>query len=172
MHVHPAIIHDLCGSAVVAERAQAHAVSSEDFKLRSNLGNRESRWCFATLDFPIFQLGAFAVLFFCPQHFSPCRNSPSLMPAAWPHWLLPGRLFLFFKPGFSPHVTHHSILEYFPRGTGCCALICYREAWFATLSCCACIRLTLYIVLAVTRHGSCIGGVLHPGISDSWFFRR
>jgi hypothetical protein len=28
------------------------------------------------------------------------------------------------------------------------------------------------IVLAVTRHGSCIGGVLHPGISDSWFFRR
>ncbi|SRR5258708_25522135 len=38
--------------------------------------------------------------------FSPCRNSPSLMPAVWPHWPLLGRLFHFFKPSFSfPHFT-------------------------------------------------------------------
>ncbi|KAF8498052.1 hypothetical protein F5888DRAFT_1944682 [Russula emetica] len=29
-------------------------------------------------------------------------------------------------------------------------------------------RFCYHIVLAVTCHGNCIGGVLHPGISDSW----
>ena len=28
-----------------------------------------------------------------------------------------------------------------------------------------------FIVHAVTRHVSCVGGVLHFGVSDSWFFR-
>jgi hypothetical protein len=117
----------------------ARLTRSHPISLNSDptLGNRESRWCLQTLDFPILQLGAFAILFFCPQHFSPCRNLPSLMPAAWPRWLLPGRLFLSFNPGFSPPrhlLTYHSILECFPRGTGCCALICHCEAWFAVLS--------------------------------------
>jgi hypothetical protein len=175
VHVHPAIIMtDFYGLWRRSRRlSQAHAASPEAFKLRSNLGKVSG--ALQQPDFPIFQLGAFAILFFCPQHFSPCRNSPSLMPPAWPRWLLLGRLFLFFNPGFfSPRhlLTHHSIVECFPRGTGCCALICNCETWFAILPCCTCIRLTRYIVLTVTRHGSCIGGVLHPGISDSWFFRR
>ena len=80
--------------------------------------------------------------------------------------------FFFLSQVSLPTSLTTRFLEYFPRGTGCCALICYREAWFATLSCCTCIRLTRHIILAVTRHCSCIGGVLHPGISDSWFFRR
>ena len=121
---------------------QAHPASSENLKLRSNRGNRESRWCLQTTRLSHISSGSLCHPLFLPPHFSPCRNSPSSMPAAWPRWLLPGRLFLFFKSGFfSPrHLwTHYSILECFPRGTGCCALICYCETWFVTLSCCTCI---------------------------------
>ena len=44
------------------------------------------------------------------------------------------------------------------------------------LSCCGyteltCCIATFLIVRAVTRHISCVGGVLHFGIPDSWFFR-
>ena len=100
----PSHHHDLYGSAVVAERAQAHAASSEDFKLRSNFGNRESRWCLQhRLSHP--PTGSIYRPLFLPPHFSPCRNSPSLMPAAWPRWLLPGRLFLFFKSRFLSHTS-------------------------------------------------------------------
>lgn len=35
------------------------------------------------------------------------------MPAAWPRWLLPGRLFLFFKSGFLLPTSHvDSLLDF------------------------------------------------------------
>ena len=53
----------------------------------------------------------------------------------------------FYIRFFSPRhlFTHHLILECFPRGTGCCALICYCETRFAISSC-------LHIHLADSLH--------------------
>ena len=83
----------------------------------------------------------------------------------------------FLKPGFSPHVT--SLID---------LPLDFRTlpAWHRPLrahmllrnlvrrSVLLHIRLvdSLPLSFAVTRHCSCIGGVLHPGVSDSWFFRR
>lgn len=120
---------------------------------------------------------------FLPPHFSPCRNLPSLTPAAWLRWPQPGRLFLFFlKPSFflPHHSLHYLISERFPRRTGCCAFVCYCEAWFAILFCLpmhpadvisVVFALFPLSLMYVTRHISRVGGVLHSGISDSWFFR-
>ena len=148
-------------------------------KLRPNLGIRESwrRWQRSTCH----PSSTYNPLFL-PHSFSPCRNSPFVTLAAWlrsPLLERSSHLFFtnFFSLPFHLMLTCCSTLECFPRRTGCCAFVCYCKAWFVILSCCTCTRLIcctgiLLLVRAVTRHISCVGGVLHSGISDSWFFRR
>src|SRR5258708_28227117 len=109
-------------------RVQGHGMMSEP---RHGMTSEQRP---LTLDFTIFQLGAFAILFFFAL--------ASLILSPWP---LLGRM----RPS---------------HGTGCCALICYRGAWFVILSCCTFTQLTCYVFTFAI--------VLHSRISDSWFFRR
>ena len=118
---------------------------------------------------------------FLPHSFSLCTNSPSVTLAAWLRLPLLERLshlffYHFFLSSLPLDVDIRTTLECFPRRTSCCAFVCYRKAWFVIPSCCVYTRLTCCTdiplnVRAVTRHISCVGGVLHFGISDSWFFR-
>jgi hypothetical protein len=85
--------------------------------------------------------------------------------------------FLIYFFLYQSSILTPSVLERFPRRTCRRAFVCNCESWFVLLSCyckitqlnnCPC---ALPIVPTLTRHISCIGGVLHLGDSDSWFFR-